>query len=81
MNELGADHYQEGGTHYQNLPIQPWSAMDAWMTREQVIGYLLGCAIARLARFNARADGKGGLLDIKKARHELQRLIEVIENE
>jgi hypothetical protein len=36
-------HVQIGGDHYQKV-IQPWDAMEAWMSREQFIGYLRGNA-------------------------------------
>ena len=63
---------QVGGTHYQK-PIQPWDAMEAWMSREQFIGYLRGNAI----KYLARCDDKGGLEDLQKAQHYLAKLIEV----
>lgn len=67
---------QVGGDHYLNQGIQPWDAMRAWMTPEQFAGFLLGNAIKYLARFNARAPGKGGLNDLQKAQHYLAKLIE-----
>jgi hypothetical protein len=63
---------QVGGTHYQK-PIQPWDAMEAWMSREQFIGFLKGCTI----KYLARCDDKGGLEDLQKAQHYLAKLIEV----
>jgi len=63
---------QVGGTHYQKT-IQPWDAMEAWMRREQFIGYLRGNAI----KYLARCDDKGGLEDLQKAQHYLAKLIEV----
>jgi len=63
---------QVGGTHYQKT-IQPWDAMEAWMSREQFIGYLRGNAI----KYLARCDDKGGLEDLQKAQHYLAKLIEV----
>lgn len=68
---------QAGGDHYLTQDIQPWDAMQAWMTRDQFAGFLLGNAIKYLARFNARAPGKGGLNDLEKAAHYLSRLIEL----
>ncbi len=65
---------QVGGTHYQSLKVEPWDAMEAWMTPEQFEGYLLGSAIKYLSRYNAEADGKGGKLDIGKAIHFLEKL-------
>lgn len=71
---------QVGGTHYLDMAIQPWTALEAWMTPDQFRGYLLGSAIAYLARYNAQAEGKGGVEDFKKARHYLNKLIEVLGN-
>lgn len=75
---LGASNYQVGGNHYQT-GIQPWDAMEAWMTEEQFQGFLLGSAIAYLARFNTTGVvGKGGATDIRKAKHYLEKLLENI---
>ena len=74
---MNADDVQVGGSHYQDMPVQPWDAMAAWMTGDQFEGYLLGSAIAYLARYNANAVGKGGRVDLEKARHYLDKLIEV----
>ena len=70
---------QQGGTHYKDMALQPWEAIDAWLTHEQHLGYLLGTAMAYLARYNADGVGKGGMQDVKKAVHTLQRMIEVSE--
>lgn len=72
---------QQGGTHYKDMALQPWEAIDAWLTHEQHMGYLLGTALAYLARYNAEGVGKGGMQDVKKAVHTLQRMIEVSEKE
>lgn len=71
----GANDHQVGGEHYRNKSIQPWDALAAWMTLQEYSAYCRGTAIAYLARCN----DKGGLTDIKKARHYLDKLIEVIE--
>ena len=70
-----ADSIQIGGDRYKKLVIQPWSAMESWMTKEQFIGFLRGNSIKYLARF----EFKGGTEDLKKARHYLDKLIEVSE--
>lgn len=76
----GPDCVQVGGDHYRTMAVQPWAAMEAWMTPEQFVGFLLGSAIAYLGRFNADAPGKGGIMDVKKARHCLDKLIAVSES-
>lgn len=72
---------QEGGDHYRTMGLQPWEALDHWLTHEQHLGYLLGSAIAYLGRYNAAGAGKGGTEDVKKARHYLQRMEEVAARE
>ena len=64
---------QVGGSHYKDMAIQPWQAMEAWLTAEEYRGYHKGVAIAYLAR----ERDKGGIDDIKKAIHHLQRLVEI----
>lgn len=75
---MSARDSQVGGTHYADKPIQPWDAMKAWMTPDQFEGFLLGSAIAYLARFNAEAPGKGGVQDVAKAKHYCEKLLEVL---
>lgn len=67
-----AENTQVGGDHYRKLAIQPWAAMEAWMTPEQFKGYLIGCAIKYLAR-----NKNDAAEDHRKAAHYLQKLIEV----
>jgi hypothetical protein len=50
--------------------------MEAWMTPEQFVGFLRGNAI----KYLARADVKGGLQDIRKAQHYINKLVEVSES-
>ena len=66
---------QVGGDRYLNMGVQPWDAMRSWLSNEQFAGYLLGNTIKYLARFNAKAPGKGGLADLQKAAHYLEYLI------
>lgn len=70
---MGADSVQVGGTHYADKAIQPWAAMQAWMTPEAFKGFLRGNAIKYLARCN----DKGGVEDLRKARHYIDKLIEI----
>ena len=68
---------QIGGSHYKDKAVQPWEAMQAWMTHEEFTGFLRGNVIKYIARCNE----KGGIEDLKKARHYLDKLIDVIETE
>jgi hypothetical protein len=69
-----ADDVQVGGDHYKNMGVQPWKAMESWMTPEEFRGFLKGNSIKYLARCNA----KGGVEDVKKARHYIDKLVEVM---
>ena len=64
---------QIGGSHYKDMQVQPWQAMEAWLTPEEYRGYHKGVAIGYLAR----EQQKGGLQDIEKAIHHLHRLVEI----
>jgi len=78
--ELGAENMKANdreiaGDHYQKMDIQPWDAMQAWMTPEQFKGFLVGNCI----KYVARAGKKGSYReDIEKAQHYLEKLLEVL---
>jgi len=63
---------QIGGDHYAKKNIQPWTAMEDWMSPAQFAGFLRGNVI----KYVARCEDKGGLEDLKKASHYLDKLIE-----
>ena len=67
---MSANDKQVGGQHYKNLAVQPWDALEAWLSPEEFRGFLKGSAIAYLAR--------GRELDLDKAIHYLEKLREVI---
>ena len=67
---MSANDKQVGGQHYKNLAVQPWDALEAWLSPEGFSGFLKGSAIAYLAR--------GRELDLDKAIHYLEKLREVI---
>lgn len=66
---------QVGGNHYASKAVQPWDAMQAWMSREEFAGYLRG----NVLKYMARCNDKGGIEDVQKARHYIDKLIEVLE--
>lgn len=68
--------HQVGGSHYIDMGIQPWDAMRAWMTPDEFQGFLRGNAIKYTARFRV----KGGVEDLRKAMHYLEKLIEEVED-
>ena len=61
---------QEGGDHYRSMAIQPFQYIHA-----NGIGFAEGCAIKYLSRWRS----KGGVEDLRKARHFLDLLIEAEE--
>lgn len=68
---MSANEKQIAGTHYKQFgDIQPWDVVLAWN-----LGYLDGTALKYIARWKH----KGGLEDIKKAVHFLEKLIETEE--
>lgn len=67
---------QVGGDHYKTLTIEPWVAMESWLTLEEFRGFLKGNAIKYLARANS---GKGSPDEnLKKAKHYMDKLEEVM---
>lgn len=69
---------QIGGDHYRSRAVQPWDAMEAWMTPEQFQGFLRGNAIKYLARAGSKGDA---LEDYRKAHHYLGKLIETLDTQ
>ncbi len=65
---MSANEEQHGGTHYKRLKIQTWDYI-----AQNGIGYLEGNAIKYLSRWR----DKGGLEDLRKARHYIDKLIEI----
>lgn len=61
---------QVGGEHYVGLSVEPWEAMEAWMTKDEFIGFLKGNIIKYLAR-------EKNANDLDKAGHYMQKLLEV----
>lgn len=66
---MTANELQVGGDHYKKYgDLQPWDVITAWN-----LGYLDGTALKYIARWR----DKGGLDDIRKAIHFLEKFIEV----
>ncbi len=64
--QISGDHYKKYGN------LQPWDVVTHWK-----MGYLDGTALKYLARWR----DKGGIDDLKKAIHFIEKLIEVTEAE
>ena len=65
-----ANAVQVGGEHYKTKGIQPWDAIHAWG-----LGFFSG----NVVKYVARHREKNGVEDLKKARHYLDKLIEIME--
>lgn len=66
MNNVNA--IQIGGDHYKKQTLQPWDAITEWG-----LDFLAG----NVVKYVVRHKDKGGVEDLKKARHYLDKLIEV----
>jgi hypothetical protein len=64
----GALAIQEGGAHYKDMTIQPVEYIHA-----NGVGYFEGNVIKYVSRWRS----KGGIEDLKKARHYLDLLLEL----
>ena len=67
---------QIGGNHYVK-EIQPWDAMQSWMTSMEFKGFLRGNVIKYVACYK----DKNGVEDLEKAMHYLDKLIQEEERE
>ena len=72
-NGLTADDIQVSGSHYKDMPMQPWHVMEAVLTAEEFKGFLKG----NIIKYSMRAGRKDGTDDAGKARHYAQKLQEV----
>ena len=64
---------QIGGDHYAKHAIQPWDALQCWLGPDGFKAYLAG----NVVKYIARHKDKGGVQDLEKARHYLDKLIEI----
>ena len=71
---MASNDIQVGGTHYLSKTVQPWEAMEAWFSEVEFMGYLKG----NVVKYMARCNDKGGLDDLKKAQHYLNKLVEFL---
>jgi hypothetical protein len=68
IQELKANDVQVAGTHYKGKAIQPW---------DYIVGNNLGYLEGNIVKYVSRWKDKGGVDDLRKARHYLDKLIEV----
>ena len=63
-----ANSTQVAGTHYKSKAVQPW---------DYIVSNNLGYLEGNIVKYVSRWKDKGGVDDLKKARHYLDKLIEV----
>lgn len=69
-----ADKTQVSGSHYKDMAVQPWTVMEAVLSREEFVGFLKGNIIKYSMRQGKKADSD----DAGKAKHYIQKLNEVV---
>ena len=72
-NGLSADDIQVSGSHYKEMPIQPWHVMESVLTHAEFVGFLKG----KIIKYSMRAGRKDGSDDAGKAQHYIQKLKEI----
>lgn len=72
LNGTSADDIQAGGSHYKDMSVQPWTVMEALLSREEFIGYLKG----NLIKYGMR-QGKKDSPDAEKWHHYNMKLKEI----
>jgi len=70
---MSADEMQVSGTHYKDMPVQPWAVMQAVLTPEEFRGFLKG----NIIKYSMRQGKKQDSDDAGKAKHYLLKLDEV----
>lgn len=65
---MSANDNQVSGTHYKDKAIQPW---------DYIVGNNIGYLEGNVIKYVSRWRDKGGVEDLRKAQHYLQKLIEV----
>ena len=68
---------QVAGTHYTDMPIEPWDVVDTWPL-EQQIGYYRG----NLLKYTMRMGSKDARSqEARKALHYAQKLVSTLEKQ
>lgn len=65
---MSANDIQHGGVHYKQFTFETWDVINDWG-----LGYFDGNAVKYLSRWRH----KGGVQDLQKARHYIDKLIEL----
>ncbi|CAB5238167.1 SaV-like [uncultured Caudovirales phage] len=70
---MSADERQVGGSHYKDMPVQPWAVMQSVLTPEEFRGFLKG----NIIKYGMRSGRKDGTDDSGKLQHYMEKLKEV----
>jgi hypothetical protein len=70
---MSADEKQVGGTHYKDMPVQPWAVMEAVLTFQEFRGYLKG----NIIKYSMRQGKKPDSDDVGKLKHHIEKLNEL----
>jgi len=69
---MSADDVQVGGSHYKDMPVQPWTVMKAVLTPEEFRGFLKG----NIIKYSMRQGKKQDSDDAGKLDHYITKLNE-----
>lgn len=69
---MSADDIQVGGSHYKDMPVQPWTVMKAVLTPEEFRGFLKG----NIIKYSMRQGKKQDSDDAGKLDHYITKLNE-----
>lgn len=72
---MKAKDLQIGGDHYKNMGIEPWDVVDTWPIEQQIGAHRLA-VLKYIMRMGSKDEE---VQELKKGRHCLDKLIEVIE--
>ena len=74
---MTASDRQVGGSHYKDMPVEPWEVIEGVLTYGEWIGFLKGNVI----KYAMRQGKKEGSDDAAKSLHYLEKLKEVMDKE
>jgi hypothetical protein len=72
QDQQKADDVQVGGSHYKDMPVQPWTVMESILTPEEFRGFLKG----NIIKYSMR-QGRKDSDDAGKLKHYILKLQEI----
>lgn len=69
-----ANETQVAGTHYKDMGVEPWDVIDTWPIEQRVGAYRAG-ALKYVMRMGSKDESAQ---EIKKGKHYLEKLLEVL---